>query len=290
MSTGPARAGPGLLTKAPAVIQQVILGSGAEMSLRRAGSGPALVQVHGIGTGHHNFDLLTPHLAPRLSVYDVDLPGYGTSTEVTGERTIERLADAVAEFIETLPRIPVHVHGTSFGGLVAMALAANHPHLVDRLVLTCSFARLDNAMRAMQKSWQSAAMVGGEMLAEVTTIQGFSRGFWDRPDASSIQAAFVTAMASSTTDDFLRDLPLMAVADLSETATRVAQPTLLLGASEDQMTPVETAPSGVGMTGLAGLIPNASLEVIEGCGHFISIEQAEETAGSIIRFLERVEA
>ena len=128
-------------------------------------------------------------------------------------------------------------------------------------------------------------MISGEMLAEVTTIQGFSRGFWDRPDAPSVQAAFVAAMASSSPDDFLRDLPLMAAVDLSSTATRVGQPTLLLGASEDQMTPVETAPSGVGMTGLVQLIPNASLEIMEGCGHFISIERASETADSITRFL-----
>lgn len=268
------------------MISEVTLPNGARMSARRAGSGPVLVQVHGIGTGHHNFDLLTPHLANHFSVHDVDLPGYGRSTDVDGLRTIERLADSVAEFVDTLGTAPVHVHGTSFGGLVAMALAADHPELVDRLVLTCSFARLDNAMRAMQRSWQSAAMISGEMLAEVTTVQGFSRGFWDRPDAPDVQAAFVAAMASSSPDDFLRDLPLMAAIDFSDTATRVVQPTLLLGASEDQMTPVETAPSGIGMTGLAQLIPNASLEVLDGCGHFISIERAVETADSITRFLE----
>jgi pimeloyl-ACP methyl ester carboxylesterase len=255
------------------------------MSYRTAGDGPLLVQIHGIGTGHRNFDLLTPHLGAWFRVFDIDLPGYGGSAPVDGKRSVETLASAVAEFIESTADGPVFLHGTSFGGLVAMSLAATRPDLVQRLVVTCSFGRLDNAMAAMQRSWESAAAAGPELLAEVTSVQGFSRGFWDRDDARDIQNAFVAAMATSSPDDFVRDLPLMAVVDLTDVLGDVSVPTLLLGAEEDQMTPVHTAPSGLGMTELARLIPNARLEVLEGCGHFISIEKAAETAHAIHRFL-----
>jgi 3-oxoadipate enol-lactonase len=251
------------------------------------GSGPPLVQIHGIGTGHHNFDLLTPFLADRFHVIDVDLPGYGASDPLGSERTIDGLATAVTEFLVALDLPPAHVHGTSFGGLVAMTVAARDPALVERLVVTCSFARLDRAMRAMQRSWASAAGYGGEILAEVTSVQGFSRGFWDRPDADEVQSAFVAAMSSSSTADFLRDLPLMADIDLSSLVRRISVPTLLLGADEDQITPVKTAPSGLGMSDLAELIPTATLHVLRECGHFISIEQASNTAEVMIDFLTK---
>lgn len=259
--------------------------SGGRIAYRSEGDGRLLVQVHGIGTGHRNFDLLTPHLAGGFRVVDLDLPGYGASDQLDGDRTIETLASAVSEFIEAIADPPVYLHGTSFGGLIAMSVAATRPELIERLVVTCSFARLDNAMAAMQRSWKSVATAGPELLAEVTSVQGFSRSFWDRDDAAAIQDAFVAAMASTPTDDFVRDLPVMAKADLTDTVRKIAAPTLLLGADEDQMTPLQTAPSGAGMTDLARLISTARLEVLTQCGHFISIERGLETADAIHRFL-----
>lgn len=258
------------------------------MSYREEGVGPTLLQIHGLGTGHKNFDLLTPELARHLRVLDVDLPGYGSTTSPPAS-SIASHAAFVAGFIEALELAPTHVHGTSMGGLVAMRLAADRPELVDRLVVTCSFARLDNAMRAMQRSWRAAAEGGPRMLAEVTSVQGFSRMFWDRSDASEVQAAFIDALESSSTEDFVRDIPLMDRIDLTDVVSRIEAPTLLLGAAEDQVTPVQTAPSGLGMTDLARLIPNSTLTVFDHCGHFISIEKGAETARAIIAFLSRVE-
>ena len=43
------------------------------IAVRVAGSGPRLLQIHGVGTGHRNFDLLTPLLTTDLEVFDIDL-------------------------------------------------------------------------------------------------------------------------------------------------------------------------------------------------------------------------
>src|SRR5919204_4526640 len=100
------------------------------MSYCEEGAGATLVQVHGIGTGHRNFDLLRPFLARRLHVYDLDLPGYGGSDRPERPRTIHEFADDVAGFVESLGLGRVHVHGGSMGGLVVIALAARRPELV----------------------------------------------------------------------------------------------------------------------------------------------------------------
>jgi pimeloyl-ACP methyl ester carboxylesterase len=242
--------------------------------------------VHGLGTGHQNFDLLTPHLAERMHVIDVDLPGYGDSDFGDPDRGIPSFADAVADFVETMGIGPVHIHGTSMGGAVAMTCAARRPELVDRLVVTCSFGRLDRAAHAMHDTWRSAGANGGSAgLAELTSQQGFSRIFWDRPEAADVQAAFVAAMNTTTPEEFLRDLDAMKYFDLEHELPRIEAETLLLGADEDTMTPVRAAPSGIGMTDLERLIPRARLEVLEQCGHFISIERAPETADRIARFV-----
>ena len=272
-------------------VAHVRLNSGATASYREAGAGNpvAAVQIHGLGTGRQNFDLLTPHLSERLHTYDIDLPGYNDSEYGTTERGIAVFADAVAQFIETLELGPVHVHGTSMGGCVAIVLAGKRPELIDRLVISCSFARFDRASHIMFKTWRVAAEAGTEALALITSHQGFSRGFWDRDGSERTVDAFVDALQGMTPMEFLRDLALIENLDVSADAAKIRAPTLLLGADEDIMTPVQSSPSGLGMTDLYRLIPNAKLDVLENCGHFISIEQPAETARVITDFLLNVE-
>jgi pimeloyl-ACP methyl ester carboxylesterase len=47
------------------------------------------------------------------------------------------------------------------------------------------------------------------------------------------------------------------------------------------MTPVHAASSGIGMSDLQRLIPGAKLQVLQNCGHFITIERPEDTATAI---------
>ena len=124
-------------------VAHVRSGAGVTSSYREAGSEnpAAVVQIHGLGTGHQNFDLLTPHLSQRLHTYDIDLPDYGDSLCATQERGITDFAESVAQFIEALELGPVHIHGTSMGGSVAIVLAGKRPELINRLAISCSFAR-----------------------------------------------------------------------------------------------------------------------------------------------------
>jgi 3-oxoadipate enol-lactonase len=262
-------------------VERVELNSGLSLSYCEEGVGIPLVQVHGLGTGRGNFDLIRPYLAQRVHVYDLDLPGYGESDRPDQPRSIEAFAEDVAAFIGALELAPVHVHGGSMGGLIALVLAARYPELVGRLAITCSFARMDDGGRMMFRTWRSAARAGSETLAELTSLQGFSRSFWDRPDAPAVVDAFVTALSTTTPDEFLRDLRALEAADVSAELDQIRAPTLLLGADEDVITPVHAAQSGLGMTDLHRLIPNSELQVLGSCGHFITIEQPEETARRI---------
>ena len=268
-------------------VAHVKLGSGVSTSYREAGTGNpvTVVQIHGLGTGHNNFDLLTPHLSKRLHTYDIDLPGYGESGCGPGERGINCFADSVAQFIESLELGPVHVHGTSMGGCVAIVLAGKRPELIDRLVISCSFAKFDRASHVIFKTWRMAAAAGVEALALLTSHQGFSRGFWDRPESENTVDAFVYALQGMTPMEFLRDLTLIENVDISADAANIRAPTLLLGTDEDIMTPMQSSPSGLGMTDLHKLIPDSKLDMLENCGHFISIERPAETAQAIADFL-----
>lgn len=93
-----------------------------------------------------------------VHLVSVDRPGYGSSTPLADERrpSITRWADDLAEYIEFVVeqaretgRTPLHrvgVVGWSAGGRIALAVAARHPGLVDRVSVVATPAP-DSAVR-----------------------------------------------------------------------------------------------------------------------------------------------
>lgn len=91
----------------------------------RAGAGPPLVLVHGIGSRRGVWKPVVGRLAQERDVLCVDLPGFGDSPLLAdGERpTVEALARAVASWWGDLGLDRPHVAGNSLGGAIALELA-----------------------------------------------------------------------------------------------------------------------------------------------------------------------
>ena len=258
------------------------------IALRVAGSGPRLLQVHGVGTGHRNFDLLTPLLAIDFEVHDIDLPGYGDSSPVEHARDPAGYAADVAAAIEALDCGPVHVHGTSMGGRIALALAAEHPALIQRLVVSLAIARLDSAALVMRQTWITAARNGGgEAFLELVMLQGFSRAFWDRDDKDQVMAAFEQSFQPGSLEGFGKDVKGTSQGvDLSNVLPGITAETLLIGADEDIMNPVHPSASGVGFEQMLKMISRAECRVLAG-GHFLLYEQPALVAHDMSEYLLR---
>ena len=240
---------------------------------RRAGDGVPLLQIHGSAFGHRNFERLTPELAGQFEVIDFDLPGYGQSTGAARKGGLEGIAEQVREFIQALDVAPVHVHGTSFGAMVALILAARNPELVDRLVLSCFLARYDGAARMMRATWKRAARDSG--MAAVAE------------DAEAELASMRDAFGNTEPEAFVRGTEMLERSDLSPWATQVAAPTLLIAGEEDNMTPFSPASSGIGFSTVQHLIAGSELVVLPDCGHYLVLEQPKATAALISDFLQR---
>jgi pimeloyl-ACP methyl ester carboxylesterase len=88
----------------------------------RAGEGPPLVLLHGLGMSKEVWRPVVPRLARERAVIAVDLPGFGASPP--GPRTLRGLAETVAELCDDVRLERPHVAGNSLGGGVALALGA----------------------------------------------------------------------------------------------------------------------------------------------------------------------
>jgi pimeloyl-ACP methyl ester carboxylesterase len=117
---------------------------GARMRYLRAGSGPALILLHGLMGYSFSWRYTIPALAPYATVYAPDLLGAGFSDRPRGiDHSMRATALRVLRFVEKLGLPSFDLLGTSRGGAVAMAAAAecvsgssSRPSL-RRLVLVC---------------------------------------------------------------------------------------------------------------------------------------------------------
>jgi pimeloyl-ACP methyl ester carboxylesterase len=264
----------------------VALPGGETIWYRSQGSGPPLLQIHGSAFGHRNFEKMTPLMEPDFTVIDFDLPGYGESRGSGRPGGMQGLAELVFELIRALGYARVHLHGTSFGAMIGLCLASAHPEAIDRLVLSCFLARYDTAARTMRATWKRAARDSGmEAVADLTSVAGFARSFYERPGAQAQLAAMRAAFLKNTPEAFIAGTETIERTDLEPLVAGVRAPVLLLGGDEDNMTPIEPAASGCGFAQIGPMLPGAKIVVLEECGHYLVIEQPERAAQLIREFL-----
>jgi pimeloyl-ACP methyl ester carboxylesterase len=113
---------------------------GGRMRYLRAGSGPALILLHGLLGYSFSWRFTIPALAPFATVYAPDMLGAGFSDRVPGiDHSLRATANRLLRFAANLGITSFDLLGTSRGGAVAMMAAAesfgNHSPRVQRLIL-----------------------------------------------------------------------------------------------------------------------------------------------------------
>lgn len=264
---------------------------GVRLWYRWSGEGEPVVHIHGGGLGHENFDHLTPLIAQRYAVLDLDLRGYGASDRPEQQYTLELWADDVVALMDHLGVGRAHVHGTSTGGMIALALAAEHPERLLSLTLTCTAAKLDYAGWLLFEVWtkiMDAYGLDDPTLGMLLALQGFTRDYLDEHGPRIVDTIGSTIAGACSAAVFTAACHELQRADFTDAIPRITAPTLVLTGAEDQMTPVDVGPSGIGSRRLAEMLPNGRLELLHGAGHTHLVQQPERTAEVILAFLDEV--
>ena len=123
--------------------------------------GPPVIFLHGWALGSHTYKrALSRLLARGCRVFAPALPSFGGTSDLpSSEATLGGYADWVASFMEAVGiREPALVIGHSFGGGVAIKLAAQRPELVSYLVLLNAVGGL-----SARPPWEWAAALAREL-------------------------------------------------------------------------------------------------------------------------------
>jgi 3-oxoadipate enol-lactonase len=260
-------------------------GSAVHYYRLRAGApgAPTLAFINGLGTDQRIWDGVVAALPPALSVLVYDLRGQGLSEPETANYDLPGLARDLQQLLEQLALLgqiapgPVVPVGFSLGGLIAQEFAYRYPERVRALVLCATGGRI-----ASPDVWQqrrAQATEGGlAAIAEGAMERWFSREFRER-EPHQVRG-YRRLLLGSDLSCYLAAVGVLAGADLRARAAQLAMPALLVAASADVATPPD------GMRELGAQLRGSRLEVLQGSGHLLGVEQPAALADSIARFLK----
>ena len=166
-ATKEARAGLGRVVELPGADLHVL-----DVGPRRA---RPIVLLHGYAGSIRWWDGVIPRLARRHRVVALDLLGHGGSDKPRDGYSIPNQARLVARALAARGVSGATVVGHSMGGSVAVALAADHPNAVDRILV------LDMATRPSSREGfverLSHTPVVGQLLRHLASDQTVRDGY-----------------------------------------------------------------------------------------------------------------
>jgi pimeloyl-ACP methyl ester carboxylesterase len=257
--------------------------NGIKTNYLEAGKGEPVVLIHGSGPGvtsYANWRLVIPALAEEFRVVAPDMVGFGYSERPANvEYGIQTWADQVIGLMDTLDLQKAHLVGNSFGGAVALRIAAQVPERVSKLVLMGSMGVPFPITEGLERVWGYEPSF--ENMRKVLDVFAYSRDLVNDELAEvryrgSIEPGFQESFAAMFPAPRQRWVEAMCTPE--EIIRQLPHHALLVHGREDRVIPVQTS------LRLEELIDNADLNVYSHCGHWSMIERTEDFNRAVRHF------
>lgn len=252
------------------------------LHVEEAGSGSAVLCLHGIGSSSASFRHQLAALSHTRRVLAWDAPGFGRSDDPAAAPGMDGYADGAARLLADRGIDQAHIIGTSFGGVVAVRLALRHPRSVRSLVLADTTPGSGGDPRtaaAMRQRGATLQREGKDAFCAARAARLLSAG---APAALVDEVRRVMA-ASIRLPGYGWAAEAMSDTDHLAALASLHVPTLVVCGSEDRVTPPALAER------ITTTVPGARLRLIEGAGHVSNQERPDRFNELVGAFLDEVE-
>jgi pimeloyl-ACP methyl ester carboxylesterase len=279
----------------PEFIRETDNGSVTISYLKRGKEGDAVFLIHGIGMGKAAWLLqIRPIAQAGFTVYAHDSRGFGNSTmtEFDDQKKAQEfycLENDVADLEALMDHVGVekgHLVGISMGGLIAQMFCVLHPERVLSATIANSFSYQHGRILFSGKSWEVAMekmpfadgfdillpwVVGETMLENPLFITVYDQ----------MKDMYIKANSNWCFNTKIKSIRARGPESLQERVKEIKNPVLLIGGSEDILTP----PKYQEYT--KSLIPHAELVIIPHAGHASILDNPEAFNTAVIAFLQK---
>ena len=251
------------------------------------GDAPVVLQFGGGLFGRHNFGLVNDGFRERFQLLSFDARGYGASAHPREAYTIESWAADGAALLDAVGLDRVFVHGTSMGGMIAIAFTAKYP---ERTIAACAdvaFAKPDVYRRTLFRVWRRMAetMPWDEFSDHVTT-QAVGAGFMESPEGEDIFQLVRDIVGLNDPYTVRQACLAMENMDLSPLVPKISRPLLMTNGTHDILCPPDLAPSGLGARKMAEQNDHIELVEFPDIGHADLVECPADAIRVVTEFFE----
>jgi pimeloyl-ACP methyl ester carboxylesterase len=251
--------------------------------------GPVVLQFGGGLFGRHNFGLVNDGFRDRgFRLLSSDARGYGASSCPREAYTIEGWAADGAALLDALELDRVLVHGTSMGGMIAIAFTALYP---ERVIATCAdvaFAKADLYRRTVFRIWRRMAEeMSWDELSDHVTTQAVGAGFMESPEGENIFQLVREIVGLNDPYTVRQACLAMENMDLSPLVPQISRPLLMTNGTHDVLCPPDLAPSGLGARKMAELNDRIELVEFPDIGHADLVECPQDAIRIVGDFFDR---
>ena len=263
-----------------------------DIAFEKAGSGPAMILVHGCPATHTLWRPLMSELARHRTLYAIDLPGFGESRapDDASVLSLPGLADALLAFADHHCLDRFDIVGHSFGAAIAASTAAAADDRVRTLVMIAPMgveppravllARTAIIRRVAAPLWRVTPPALRRACVRAATRANYGPAY-DRARAHEVAAELDRG-------DALRSIcRLVGAFDYNEYRTRLEKlkrdarvPTLAIGAADDRVIPHHHFAS------LCDLLQPQARESYDDGVHVLMWQHPDAIARSITAFID----
>ena len=227
------------------------------------GVGKPLVLANSLGSNLHMWDEQVEPLSSHFTLIRFDARGHGRSPVPPGPYAIDDFGRDVLDLLDHVGFESAHIPGISLGGMTAMWLAINAPERVDRIIPTCTSAKL-GPPQMWRERIELVSQGGVEAVAPAVAKNWVTDASADRrPELEKM-------IASTPKDGYIASCEAIEHMDLLPDLPTITAPTLVISANQDPSTPPEHGKA------IAERIPGARFEIFDGAAHLANLERPHE--------------
>lgn len=234
------------------------------------GEGKPIILLHGWGCNSSTFKPLTQFLQKNHMVFALDFPGFGKSDMPKSPWDVGNYSAFLKKFMEQICLKKTDIIAHSFGGRVAIKLAAEQPELVNKLILVSSAGI--KPRRAFKYYFKTILAKTGKLIAKILGTPGDKIKNWIYHHIASQDFQSAGPMRKTLIKIISEDLyPLL---------EKILAPTLLIWGEKDMETPVYMGKK------MEREISDAGLVILKNAGHYSYLEQFQSFCVIINNFLQ----
>lgn len=234
--------------------------NGLKINYIKKGNGKTVLILPGWGTVINTYNPLIESISTYANVICLDMPGFGESDEPKESWDIDNFIEFVKEFIEVQKIKELDLIGHSNGGRIIIKLMSQKLDFkVNKIILIGSAGIVHK--KTFKQKLRVRIFKLGKKFASTKLMKKISPNMLER-----LQNHFGSADYRNASPIMKGTMVKLINEDVREYLPNIKVPTLLIFGENDTATPVSDAKI------MEKMIPDAGLIVVNGCTHYVFLE------------------